>query len=259
ITLKNNLRGPNTDGIDVDCSKNVHISDCHIAAGDDCIALKSSVEFFGYDNRACENVVVSNCTLISPCNAIRLGYEGDGPIRNCTFNNIIIPESRTGINILVPTHPEYGIHHGPAIENVLFSNMIMDVKKAFFLWTGDKASSPASLRRIRFDNIIASANRANFIGGSASVPAEEIHFSRVHMSMFGEMKDDFNGVAPDPYGVFGYWTKSGLPYAFYVRNAKKVSFSDVTIDWKRATGKWREALKVEKSEDVIGSLNPKTK
>lgn len=246
ITLRNNLRGPNTDGIDVDCSRNVHISDCHISAGDDCIALKSSIEFFHYENRPCENVVVTNCTLESPCNAIRVGYEGDGPIRNCTFSNIVVLNSRTGINMLSPYHPEYGIRHGTQIENILFSNMVMDVKKAFYLWTGDKAKRPACLRNIHFDNIIATSGRANHIGGSPSVPIENVTFSRIRLSMVGDMKDDFKGKAPYPYAVFGYWRKSGLPWAFFVRHAKNVSFTDVEIGWAGATGKWRGALKAEK-------------
>lgn len=245
ITLRNNLRGPNTDGIDVDCSRNVHISDCHISAGDDCIALKSSIEFYHYANRPCENVVVTNCTLISPCNAIRLGYEGDGPIRNCTFNNIVFSETRTGINILVPAHKEYGILHGPVIENILFSNLVMDVRKAFFIWAGNGAKRPGAIRNIRFDNIIATADRANFVGGSVDVPVEDIEFNRMHLSLTGDMKDDFNGVAPDPYNVFGYWKKSGLPYAFFVRNGRNVVFREVTVDRSRALGKWRDTLKTE--------------
>jgi len=34
ITIDNDRRGPNTDGIDIDCSSNVRVSNCHITAGD---------------------------------------------------------------------------------------------------------------------------------------------------------------------------------------------------------------------------------
>ena len=35
---------PNTDGINPDSCRNVHISDCHIDVGDDCITIKSGTE-----------------------------------------------------------------------------------------------------------------------------------------------------------------------------------------------------------------------
>lgn len=58
-------------------------------AGNDCIALKSDAAKLGRV-QACEDVSVTNCTFVSTCCAIRLGYEGDAPIRNCTFSNIVI-------------------------------------------------------------------------------------------------------------------------------------------------------------------------
>ncbi|GAF38865.1 polygalacturonase [Agrilactobacillus composti DSM 18527 = JCM 14202] len=47
ITIKEN-DGPSTDGIDVDSSTRVHIHDCSLACGDDCIALKSGRDGDGY-------------------------------------------------------------------------------------------------------------------------------------------------------------------------------------------------------------------
>ena len=46
--------------------RNVHISDCHISVGDDCITIKS-----GRDAQArrlgvpCENITITNCTMLS--------------------------------------------------------------------------------------------------------------------------------------------------------------------------------------------------
>ena len=45
ITLLNNLKVRNSDGIDLDHSKNVRISDCYIESGDDCICIKNRREF----------------------------------------------------------------------------------------------------------------------------------------------------------------------------------------------------------------------
>ena len=45
ITLLNSLKVRNSDGIDLDHSKNVRISDCYIESGDDCICIKNRREF----------------------------------------------------------------------------------------------------------------------------------------------------------------------------------------------------------------------
>jgi polygalacturonase len=41
ITIENPSDSPNTDGIDPSSCRNVHISNCHISVGDDCIVIKA--------------------------------------------------------------------------------------------------------------------------------------------------------------------------------------------------------------------------
>ena len=47
VTIKgitiHNVPSPNTDGINPESCKNVHISDCHISVGDDCITINPDV------------------------------------------------------------------------------------------------------------------------------------------------------------------------------------------------------------------------
>lgn len=56
ISLLNNLKIRNGDGIDVDHSKKVRIANCFIESGDDCICLKNRREFEEYGS--CEDIVV---------------------------------------------------------------------------------------------------------------------------------------------------------------------------------------------------------
>ena len=249
VRIITNPWGPNTDGIDPDCCRDVHISDCQISTGDDCIALKSSINLLG-QQRACENVTVTNCTLSSTCCAVRIGYEGDGPIRNCTFSNLVFPGTRTGINMLVPRHADVGIQHGPAIENIAFSNLVMDTRIPIYLWIGDDAAPPGGIRNVSIADVLATTERGCYLGGSKTIPLEGLRVANLRLEVRGEMDDEFAAAVPYPYRVWDYFDKRGIPHALYCRYAREVEFHDVRVAWGRAGGSWRSALRAEHVEDL---------
>ncbi len=94
LTIDNNLRTPNCDGIHCCASKDVIISDSVISAGDDCIALTSITDW----EDVCENIVVANCILTSRSAAIRIGHEAS-KVRNVAVSNIIVKDTNRGIAI----------------------------------------------------------------------------------------------------------------------------------------------------------------
>ena len=113
ISLLNNTRAVNTDGIDIDSSRNVIVSDSQIQAGDDCIVLKTT----GPGAAPTENVVVSNLVLVSAASALKLGTESFGDFRHILFSNVVIRDSRTGIALLAKD--------GGSMEDVRFQNISM--------------------------------------------------------------------------------------------------------------------------------------
>ena len=64
VTIENNMMNRNGDGIDIDCCRNVRVSDCVITAGDDALTLRSGHRHWDKP-RPCENITVSNCILRS--------------------------------------------------------------------------------------------------------------------------------------------------------------------------------------------------
>ena len=116
VSLLNNLRAINSDGIGLDSSRNVVISDCHIEAGDDCIVLKTTKRGDG-PVQPTENVVVTNCVLVSAATALKLGTESHADFRHIVFSNCVIRNSRTGIALLAKD--------GGVMEDVRFSNIVM--------------------------------------------------------------------------------------------------------------------------------------
>jgi len=140
LVIRNPRNGPNTDALDIDCCSNVFIRGCDIDAGDDCIALKSDISRLGHE-KACERIVVSDCILSSATCAVRVGYEGNGVIRDCLFSNLMIYDSKNGINFLavLPTGKRFNIDEGSKISNMVFSNVVMrNVGRPFFLWAGSE-------------------------------------------------------------------------------------------------------------------------
>ncbi len=116
ITLLNSLKVRNNDGIYLDHSRNVRISDCYIESGDDCICLKNRREFEEFGK--CENITVTNCTMTSRSCAIKIGSENMDTIQQVVFNNCIIKKSNRGVGI---QNRDEGV-----VRDVIFSNMIIE-------------------------------------------------------------------------------------------------------------------------------------
>jgi len=112
VSILNNYYRTNSDGIDPNSCRDVHISNCHIVAGDDCIVLKSTEPY------PCENVVVTNCTLESIATALKLGTESHGDFRNIHFSNCTIRNTSVGIG--------FYLKDGATMEQVSFSNISIE-------------------------------------------------------------------------------------------------------------------------------------
>ena len=126
ITLLNSLKVRNSDGIDLDHSKNIRISNCYIESGDDCICLKNRREYEEFG--ACENITVTNCTMTSRSCAIKIGSENMDTIRQVLIDNCIIKKSNRGIGI---QNREEGV-----VSDVIFSNMIIEGHMFSDVWWG---------------------------------------------------------------------------------------------------------------------------
>lgn len=135
--------GVHTDGIAVDSSRNVRISDCYIDTGDDGIVLKSGKDADGRRvNRPTENVAIANCTVHHAHGAVTLGSEISGGIRNVVAQNLTCDGTSAGVRI------KSRRGRGGFVENVRFDNWTMNnVDKAIevtslYLMEGEKPTAP---------------------------------------------------------------------------------------------------------------------
>lgn len=245
ITIRNPRNGPNTDGIDVDCCRDVRIANCSIDGGDDAIAIKSDAGLLGED-KPCENVVVTNCTLASvPACGIRVGYEGDAVIRNCTFSNLAIYDTNIGLD-MVCVRPGDTIAKGTRCENITFDNIVMrNVDKAIYFWMGHEPGGPSQvcMKNIQVSNLIAQARFGSYIGGFSEKHAENIGLSNIRMILVGSMPD---GAPQSGCGVWG----GQNPYALYCSHVDGLDIKDLSVDFREARGAWRHAVFCEQANGV---------
>jgi polygalacturonase len=74
--------GPNNDGCDPECSRDVLIEDCLFDTGDDCIAIKSGRNADGRRvNTPSENILIRNCVMKDGHGGVTIGSEISGGAR----------------------------------------------------------------------------------------------------------------------------------------------------------------------------------
>lgn len=158
----------NGDGIDIDRCRFVHISDCHIDTHDDSITLRASLADRLAEPQDCEYVTVTNCTLSSGCNAIRLGV-GEGQISKAVFSNIVIYDTRNAFNIVSGyTRTE----RGADIKDIRFSDMTVNAGRLMKIhhMRGDDGI----IRGITFDGISGIVTEDSQIWAKERYPFQDI-------------------------------------------------------------------------------------
>jgi polygalacturonase len=113
--------GVHTDGIAVDSSRNVRISNCYIDTGDDGIVIKAGKDGDGLRvNRPSENITITGCTVHRAHGAVTIGSETSGWIRNLVASNMTCSGTQMGVRL------KSRRGRGGGIENVRFDNWVMD-------------------------------------------------------------------------------------------------------------------------------------
>jgi polygalacturonase len=257
LTIDNLKIDTNRDGMDIDCCRNVRVSNCSVnSPWDDAICLKSSFAL-GYA-RATQWVTITNCfvsgkfaegalldgTLRGPpperaarkdfgIASIKFGTESNGGFKNITVSNCVFEGCR-GIIILTVD--------GGVIEDVSFSNITMHdtVYSPIFLRLGSRMRGPegvpvGAIRRINISNIVSSSSTSRYASMIVGLPnhlIEDVKISNVLIrhSGGGTQQDaalrpvENEKGYPDPM-MFGTTPAHGL----LVRHAAGVEIKDFKV------------------------------
>lgn len=248
LTLDNLTIDTNRDGIDIDCCRNVMISNCRVNAPmDDAICLKSSYAL--REPRLTENVTITNCQVsgfeegslldgtMKPfpkrgTGRIKFGTEGTGGFRNITISNCTFRHC-FGIAL---QQVDAGI-----LENVTISNISMtDVKHyAIHLTTGKRnrnpsPTAPSRIRNVLISNVVADDVEelcAIQLYGLPEQPLEGIRLQNIRIhSRGGGTREDAKKIPPE-LGTNGpeasRWRLSN--YGIFARHVRDLQLEDVTF------------------------------
>ncbi len=196
---------PNNDGIHINCSHDVSVSNCFITCGDDCIVVRANSASLK-ENKPCERICVSNCALTSYANGIRIGWINDGKISNCVFSNIVITKSRCGIGILLPYRVRQSGNvrifnsrnpistdvgrEQTQIENILFDTVIMsDIYKypIQIEINQNEGVLCKGIDNIRFSGVHTTGLRYPSFKGRATTPLGNIYFYNCSFTVVDEI------------------------------------------------------------------------
>ena len=253
LTIDNVRLDTNRDGMDIDCCRNVRVSNCSVnSPWDDAICLKSSYALGCL--RATENVTVNNCyvtggyvegTLLDGTfkrapsgyagrtGRIKFGTESNGGFKNIAISNCVFDDCG-GVAIESVD--------GGDIEDVTINNISMRgiVNSPIFIRLGNRARGPGQppagvIRRINLSNFVVSgANRrlGSIISGIPGHPVEDVRISNVHFLQEGGgtaadaklQPAEKETAYPEP-GMFGAMPSCG----FFIRHAKGMEFSGVAV------------------------------
>lgn len=115
LTIDNDRRMPNTDGIVIDSCRTVAIKACEIRTADDGIVLKTSARSDGAAPGKCTNVAVSSCLIESRSCALKIGTESFADFGKLRFEDCTIEGSNRALGIFS--------RDGGAVEDVIFDKI----------------------------------------------------------------------------------------------------------------------------------------
>lgn len=219
VTIKN-PHSPNTDGINPESCKYVHISNCHISVGDDCITIKSGKDAPGRAKaQPAEDYTITNCTMLSGHGGVVIGSEMSGGVKKIVISNCVFDGTDRGIRIKT-SRGRGGVVEDIRVDNIIMKNIgeqaiVLDMQYGKSLPEPVSERTP-QFKNIHFSNITAQGKNAGLINGLEEMPVENITFNNIQLN-----------------------TENG----FVIKQARAIEFHQVTITTQTGAALYTENVK----------------
>jgi polygalacturonase len=170
--------GPNNDGCDPECSKDVLIEDCLFETGDDCIAIKSGRNADGRRvNVPAENVVIRSCMMKDGHGGATIGSEVSGGVRNVFVENCQMNSLQLDRALRIKTNAM----RGGVVEHIYMRNVqVGQVAEAivsvnFYYEEGANGPYKPVVRHVGVSNVSSKKSQyALYLRGFADDPIEDV-------------------------------------------------------------------------------------
>ncbi len=274
MTIDNLRIDTNRDGMDIDCCRNVRITNCSVnSPWDDGICPKSSFAL-GYP-RASENITISGChltghyqvgtmldgsckpfapefyrTAMHHTDRIKCGTESIGGFKNIAISNCVFDNS-SGLALETVD--------GAPLEYITFTGVTMrNIRNApFFLRLGARMRSPkgtpiGTLRRVLISNVVCYGpenDMPSIISGVPGHDIEDLKFSDIYvLNQGGGSKETAGATPPEKEDEYPEPTRFGpMPAAgFFMRHVRNAEFNHVEIANAKADARpafWMQDVK----------------
>ncbi|MFW5777310.1 MAG: glycoside hydrolase family 28 protein [Spirochaetota bacterium] len=240
----------NNDGVDVDSSKNVVVSNCRIDSSDDALTFKSE------GAAVCEDVVVSNCVLSSHASAFKLGTASIGGFRRFSATGCVVRPSAAPemLHVLEAwgglVAIDLGNVDGGIMEDINVGNFVIDgTESPIFVklgernsrsdrkgeWTDAPPVTVGHTRRILIHDIVArnAGPYPSIVAGYPGHPVEDVTLRSIyhHSGTPGSVEDI---TTPVPEKSDGYpinrMFRCNLPcHGLYLRHVRGGTLTDVRL------------------------------
>lgn len=231
VRIRNDLKLPNSDAIDLVNCRRVRISDCDIVSGDDAICIKTNwaTQVYG----ACEDVTVTGCTLKSTSSALKIGTEIFSPVRNVIFDACVIRGTHRGLSVHVGDPGD--------VENVMFSNMTIETRLFDERWWGRgepiyisstprrNKDSSGHIRHVRISNVLARSENGAIVRAEQPGRVEDVVLENVRIEL--DKTSKWDGSRQDLRPREGEGMPKLSTNGFTVHNAKNVSLRNCEVVW----------------------------
>jgi polygalacturonase len=237
----------NRDGMDIDCCRNVRVSNCTVnSPRDDGICLKSSYGL-GFA-RPTQNVSITNCMVSGfdegsvldgtyrgggGTGRIKFGTESNGGFINVSISNCVF-DSCCGLALETVD--------GALLQDVSISNITMRniANSPIFLRLGARLRGPAGtvvgqLQRVNISNIVvynASERNACIIAGIPGHNIEDVNLSDIQIWTKGGGSAADSAISP-PEGINDYPEPNRFgttpAYGFFVRHVQGITFDNIQL------------------------------
>ena len=201
LTISNDPRSPNTDGIQISDTSNVVISGVDIRTGDDAIVLKSH-------DRIIRNVLVEDSYLESDDGALKFGTGSRQGVQDSVFRDLTIANARYGIAIFML---DGGRHANNRFENINIRTggrhnrtypIYMDIDRR----TADRPLG--EIEGVVFDGIEIDTAGASLISGNPDAPIGNLTLRNIQVTL-PDTLEDLNRSGGKPRGNVTIETQPG--------------------------------------------------